>query len=184
MPKAMHTKEQIQTGTIISYVITAFFASLSAIIVVGIKLKQAQPTIQSIIISLVAYPFLCPLSIFDIAFIAIGVTAFETPKMLALIQAVISSVAYPFLNERGKIKTSTGFNILDSSLIIPLSFNTSIIPFQNAIIPTREMHKVTLFSHPSSTLLLTSAILPLSKANTKEVIHKTEKHLPRIVSPP
>ena len=183
MPKSIQVREQTQTGIKISYVILAPLPSLKAIIVVGIILKQAVPSMHSIIISFVAYSFFMPLSILEIAFIASGVTAFETPSKLALMQAVISSVAVSFLNERGNISLNKGLKSLDNPLIILLSFSISIIPFHSAITPTRDMQTVTLFSHPSKILLLTSAIFPQKIAKINDIMHSNAKHFPSINAP-
>ena len=148
IPTTIQTNEQIQTGTIISYVIDAPCDTLIAIIVVGIRLKQAHPRIERVTISFVALLLFLVAFIFSIAERARGVVAFERPKTLALIQAVISSVATFSLKDLGKTCFKIGFNSLDSLAIAPLDFSTSIIPFQNAIKPIIDITTVTLLDAP------------------------------------
>lgn len=136
-PIIQHASEQIHTGTIISYVILAPNEERMAIIVVGTKLKQQHPNTARVIISGVAVLDLEEPFIFSIALIARGVAAFDMPSILALIHAVISSVAMFSLNDFGKMRFKIGRNSLDSPLTTPACFNTDIIPFQKAIMPTR-----------------------------------------------
>ena len=154
---------------------------LKAITVVGTTLKQAQPSIQSIIISFVAVSlFLLP-CILSIAQRARGVVAFAIPRTEALTQAVISSVATFSSKARGNTSLKTGDKSLEAFEITPPSFKTDIIPFQSAIIPTRERQIVTLFDAPSKILSQRDFILPVIAPNIKEIIQRTEKHLPSII---
>ena len=151
-----------------------------AMIVVGTKLKQQHPKTAKVIMSGVAVLEFEEIFIFSIALIASGVAAFDIPRAFALIQAVISSVAIFSLNDFGKICFKTGFIICESFSIIPASFSTFIMPFQNAIIPIREITKFTLLFAPSIKALVTVDRLDVNKANTIDTMQIILKHFPSI----
>ncbi len=143
------------------------------------RLKQQHPKIASVIISPLALSL--PSLIFSMADIASGVAALAIPSIFALMHAVISSVAMFSLKDFGKISFKIGLKRREIRSIIPAPFNKFIIPFQNAIIPMRDITKLTLFDAPFNTAELISAVLDVNIAKTIEMVQSTPKHFPSII---
>lgn len=178
-PSRAQTPEHIHTGTTRASVISAPRAVLIPIIVVGMRLKEQQPKMARVIISSLAVVEVRE-SIFSIALIASGVEALAMPSIFALMQAVISSVAILFLNDEGKTSLRMGRNIFERARIIPASLKTFKIPFQSAIIPTREITKFTLFAAPKKSPLDIEFGFPQKNAYRTDMPQIILKHFPNI----
>ncbi len=180
MPSRAQAPEHIHTGTIRESVISAPSAVLIPIMVVGMRLKEQQPKIARVIISGLAVFEGSTMSIFSIALSASGVEALAIPSIFALMQAVISSVAIFFSNDEGKICLRIGRSIFERARMIPASFKTFKIPFQSAMIPTREITKFTLLVAPEKSPLDIEFRFPQKTAYKMDVTQITLKHFPNM----
>ena len=124
------------------------------------------------------FPF--ALLISCMALIPIGVAAFPSPSILALILAATSSVAMSFRQVSGKMNFKMGDMIFATIRQTPMSSSTRMTPLQSPITPTSAIVSVTAFDAPSRIAPASCDKFPVKIAKSKEIMLIIENILPKI----